>query len=318
MKIRILSLIILILFLSATSIASADSKTIVVIPKATLFPFWEKIHEGAEESAKENGVLLIWRGPRIEGDIDSQRYLINYYCGNGEKRADALVIAPINKDKLTPWVDRAAKKGCPVVIIDSPISGDKHISYISTDNYKSGRAAAKLMAHELNFKGKIVLFKLFRDSSSTELREQGFADWLKDNAPEIKIIGSIYSSATLRESKKNAATLLEKYPDVNGIFSTSESGSTGMLKTLQKMKNNGKIKFIGFDFNETLIDGLRRGDITALVIQSPYSMGYLGIKTAVQATTGKKVPSRIESPFRILTPEAVKSPDYLYKIINKR
>lgn len=294
------------------------AETIALIPKATLYPFWQKMHEGAQQAAEESEVLLIWRGPKTEGKVDAQKHLINYYCNGKFKKADALILAPTDKKKLVASVELAIKNHCPVVIIDSPIESDKPATYISTNNYQAGRMAAKALAKAMKYKGNVIIVRLLEGDGSTELREKGFTDWMNKNAPEIKIVGSINSEGNARKALENSTRLFEDHPETNGIFSSNEWGSNGMLKVLQQKEVAGKIKFIGFDYNKELLEGLQNGHLNGLVIQRPHQMGYLGVKTAIKIIHGMKVPKRIESPFLILTPEIANSPDKLARIIHKR
>jgi len=56
-----------------TPTTGSSSLTIAVIPKGTSHIFWQSIHAGANQAAKElGGVEIIWRGPLREDDRDSQ------------------------------------------------------------------------------------------------------------------------------------------------------------------------------------------------------------------------------------------------------
>ena len=50
--------------------SSATATTIAVIPKGTSHVFWQSIHAGANQAARELGVQIIWRGPIREDDRD--------------------------------------------------------------------------------------------------------------------------------------------------------------------------------------------------------------------------------------------------------
>jgi ribose transport system substrate-binding protein len=69
-----------------------------------------------------------------------------------------------------------------------------------------------------------------------------------------------------------------------------------MLLALREQGLAGKVKFVGFDANEQLVDGLKQGDVQGLVVQDPVKMGYLGVMTAVEVLRHKKVPSPRSTP----------------------
>jgi ribose transport system substrate-binding protein len=65
---------------------------------------------------------------------------------------------------------------------------------------------------------------------------------------------------------------------------------------------------VGFDAGETINAGLMAGDIQGIVVQNPMNMGYLGLKTAVAALRGEKVPARIDTGVGFVTKENFNDP----------
>jgi ribose transport system substrate-binding protein len=64
---------------------------------------------------------------------------------------------------------------------------------------------------------------------------------------------------------------------------------------LEKAGLAGKLRFIGFDSSTKLVDGVRAGKIDGLVLQNPFNMGYLAVKTLVAHLKKEKVESRIDT-----------------------
>jgi len=62
-----------------------------------------------------------------------------------------------------------------------------------------------------------------------------------------------------------------------------------MLLALQDLGKTGKIKLVGFDAGQTLVDALRSKQLDGLVVQNPMRMGYLGVKTMVDYLRGRPV-----------------------------
>src|SRR6476659_4299765 len=112
--------------------------TIAVIPKGTSHIFWQSIHAGATQAAKELGVEVIWRGPRREDDRDSQVSEVEGFVTRG---VSGIVLAPLDESALVGPVSDAARRKIPVVIFDSGLKGDNYVSFVATDNLKGGRMA---------------------------------------------------------------------------------------------------------------------------------------------------------------------------------
>ena len=81
-----------------------------------------------------------------------------------------------------------------------------------------------------------------------------------------------------------------------------------MLRALQDAGLAGKVKFVGFDSSERLVDALRAGQISGLVLQDPMNMGYLGVKTLVQHLRGEEVEQQISTGENLATSENMDEP----------
>ena len=95
---------------------------------------------------------------------------------------------------------------------------------------------------------------------------------------------------------------------VSGIFTPNESTTFGMLQALKKSGVNRKVKFYGFDSSDKLVAALRDGDIDGLVVQNPFNMGYLAVKTMTEHLRGKPVEKRIDTGARLVEKEQLDDP----------
>jgi ribose transport system substrate-binding protein len=103
--------------------------------------------------------------------------------------------------------------------------------------------------------------------------------------------------------------MLDQLTQADGIFCPNESTTMGMLLVLRQNNLVGKVHFVGFDATPTLIDALKKGEIDALVSQNPTRMGYLGVKTCVEAIKGEKVDEKIDSGVQLITRDNLNTPE---------
>ncbi len=286
--------------------------TIAVIPKGTSHVFWQSIHAGARKAAAEQGVEIIWRGPIREDDRDSQISEVEGFVSRG---VSGIVLAPLDESALAQPVANATKAGIPVVIIDSGLKGEGHVSFVATDNEKGGRLGGEQLARVLGGKGNVVMLRLHEGSDSTNKREQGFLDVMKEN-PGIQVVSSNqYGGADVEGAYKKAEAMLSSFkkPDgglrVDGIFCPNESTAFAMLRVLQDNGWAGKVRFVGFDASDHLVKGLKEGAIDGLVLQDPVRMGYLGVKTMVTHIQRQPVERRIDTGVHVATRENMDGPE---------
>lgn len=281
--------------------------TVAVVPKGMTHEFWKAIHAGAVKAGRELGVEIVWKGSQKEDDREGQVTVVEDLIGRG---VDGIVLAPLDDRALVRPVREAKDAGIPVVIIDSPMDGNDFVSYIATDNYRGGVMGARRLAELLGGRGRIFLIRCHEGAASTELREQGFLETMQKEFPGITfLVKDIYAGVTTETAYQALENLLNRFPDVEGIFTPNESSTFGCLRALEDKGLAGKVRFVGFDSSAKLVDGLRAGRLQGLILQNPFAMGYLGVKTVVAHLRGEAVTAQIDTGETLVTPENMDEPE---------
>lgn len=285
---------------------------IAVIPKGTTHEFWKSVHAGALKAAGELNINIIWKGPLKEDDREQQIALVENFINS---RVVGIVLAPMDDTALRVPVATAKRQGIPVVIFDSNLKSGDYLSFVATDNYHGGQIAGGHMATLLAGKGRIIVLRYQEGSDSTNRREEGFLDAVRKH-PQIQVISANqYGGPTTETAYRASENLLAPLKNakgeltVDGIFCPNESTTFGMLRALQDGGMAGKVHFIGFDTSLKLEDALRRGQIDALILQNPYRMGYLAVKTMVEHLRGIQVPKQIDTGASLVTAANADQPD---------
>jgi ribose transport system substrate-binding protein len=312
---RLTSSLVLAVALLAAACAGPqrrEDRTVAVIPKGTSHVFWQSIHAGAEKAAQELGVTVVWRGPLREDDRDSQVTEVENAVARG---VDGIALAPLDDAALAGPVSSAMKRGIPVVIFDSGLKGEDYVSFVATDNEAGGRLAGEHLAKLLEGQGRIVLLRYAEGHDSTTRREEGFLAAVKAHPGLHLVSENQYGGADVEEAYKKSESILStlKKPDgslsVDGIFCPNESSTFAMLRVLQDNGWAGKVRFVGFDASDHLVNGLRSRQIDGLIVQDPVNMGYLGVKTLVAHLNGEQVERRIDTGVRLVTPAEMDTPE---------
>ena len=280
--------------------SSQNERHIAVIPKGTSSVFWESVRLGAQKAGEELGYEISWNGPELESDRERQIQIVEDFIA---WKVAGIVLAPNGSNALVPKVEEMFAKNIPCVIIDSEIDTDKYVSFAATNNYQGGVIAARRMGKILNGKGKVIVTKFMPGSGSTINRENGFIDTIDKEFPDIEIVDTKYGMATVETALQAAEDLLTKHAQLDGLYASNASTSVGSAQALQSQGRTDSIKMVGFDAEETLIDKLRSGVIDSLVVQDPYKMGYIGVKTLVDKINGKEVPKLIDTGVELVTLE---------------
>jgi ribose transport system substrate-binding protein len=278
-----------------------------VIPKCTTSPFWELVHQGALKAGKELGYKVRFEGAEIETDRQQQ---INIVEDMISKKVAGIVLAPTDANALVNAVKNVDKSGIPCVVIDSAVNTDKYLSFLRTDNYQGGVMAAECMGEILGGKGSVIIVKWIPNAASTDKRVLGFTETIKNKFPDIKIVGSDFPDPAGVEGAINITSdMLGKNKEVTGVFACNLDTTAGAMAAIKKIDR--KVKFVGFDSDEGLIDGLRTDVIDSLVIQNPVKMGYLGVKYVVQKLEGRAegIPKIGDTGVELVTKKKLSDPD---------
>ncbi len=290
----------------AESQAKPRTKTIAVIPKGTTHEFWKSVHAGAVKAGREAGAEILWKGPVREDDRDEQIKVVENFLSRG---VDGIVLAPLDDRALVPVLNDARARHIPVLIIDSGIQWDGHVSFVATDNEKAGGLAATRLGTLLAGKGDVIVMRYQEGSASTMAREKGFLDALAKGFPGMRVVSSNqYGGATTETAYATAENLLSTYKEVQAIFCPNESTTFGMLRALEASGRAGKLRFVGFDASSKLIEAMSTGKIDGLVVQNPFSMGELGVRSLLAAQKGEKIEKRIDTGATLVTRENMQEP----------
>jgi ribose transport system substrate-binding protein len=289
--------------------AANTQLTIAVIPKGTTHSYWNFVHAGADQAAKDLGVNIIFKGPLLEDDRAGQISLVEQFASG---TVNGIVLAPLDDTALLPSVQSAMQK-TPVVIVDSSLKGQvgkDFVCYVGTDNTAAGKIGGTELARLLGGKGKYVLLRYAVGSASTQQREDGFLSAMKENPGMVPLLSKeVYGGATVDQAQAASLNLLAQIKQADGIFCPNESTTQGMLNTLEQNNLVGKIHFVGFDTNPELIGALKKGEIDALVSQNPIKMGYEGVKACVDYIHGVAQQPVQDSGAQLITRDNLDTPE---------
>ena len=282
---------------------------IAVIPKGTTHIFWKSIEAGARRAAEELGVEVAWKGPLNEHDPTQQIFIVEQFVSEGK---NGIVLAPIHETALRRPVQSAMEKNIPVLIIDSPLTGEvgkDFISFVGTNNKLGGGIAGETLAKLLDGKGNVVLLRYQEGCASTRQREEGFLETIK-KYPDIQVlVDDLYAGGMAAEAQASAISIIDRLRQADGIFCSHEPSTLGMLLALRQNNLLGKIKFVGFDTSAPLLEALRKGEIQALMAQNPKKMGYEGVKIIVAYLHGEQVLRSTDTGVVVVTRENLNSPE---------
>jgi ribose transport system substrate-binding protein len=293
----------------ATTVAtpSGPRHVIAVIPKSTNLVFWQSVLAGAQEAGKDYGYEIVWDGPDRETNSARQAQCVDDAIARG---VEGVVLAPVDRQDLVAPVEKLASLNIPCAIIDSGLETVHFLCIASTDNYQGGVLAARQMGKILGGKGNVLVVRHIPGSHSTSKRVSGFAETIANEFPGIAIVDSESGQDTVETARQVTTDMLKRNPDVQGLFACNITTSVGALQALQDQKRS-EIKMVAFDPDKSLLDGLRAGQVQAIILQNPYKMGYEGVKAVALHYKGEASPRLVDTGIEVVTSDSMTDPDIM-------
>ena len=267
--------------------AKDDRSYVAVIGKSNLSSFWLSVSSGASSAAAEYNLDMTFEAPDREEDFEAQNEMIRNAIAN---HADAIVFSAIDYNANAEAINEAISAGIPVIVIDSDVNCDRVSCRIMTDNYLAGRMAGEKAVE--NSEGDLVVGVVNYDinSANGQQREQGVCDAVSESG-RVSAIYTVNCLSTQESAYEGTADLLAEHPDINTIAALNELMSLGSGYAVRDLGLKDDIDIYAFDSNVVSVGMLETGEITGLVVQNPYAMGYLGVETAYRLINGLKIDS---------------------------
>lgn len=198
-------------------------------------PFFSELARIIEEAAFVRGyhIVLCSSGNNTEKEKNNIRML-------GQMKADGIIL--ITNGEHTEQM--LQEVNMPVVVVDRHMTNGGEIAFIESDHYQGGILATQHL-YDCGCRN-IVCLRGPQEFTSGRLRYKGYQDICHKYGLEELFIDTEYS---FEAGLKSAELLLEKYPDVDGIFAANDIVA---ISTYKVLKSKGKkipddIQLVGFD-----------------------------------------------------------------------
>lgn len=166
--------------------------------------YWSVTWRGMEQAGKDFGVNveLAYITDSCENElacIEAQIRLISEYLSSGN--TDAMIIAPMDANRLVPVTEKIIETGVPVIALDSAINSNKVLSLVSFNNFQAGKVMGEWLVEKLEDDSNVLILEGVTSQRSAIDRRNGFlagleqgninvlasqsALWDKDMAEEI-------------------------------------------------------------------------------------------------------------------------------------
>ncbi len=220
---------------------------------------------------------------------------------------DGIIFSPINAEPVRDAVAEATASGVPVVTVNADLENVPRLCFVGQDGVKASKVAARLMAECLGKKGRIaVVTSAVAEENNNyyvKIREENFIRYMKEKYPDVVITDCIESMENMDITRRKTAELLEKEPELDGIYIAC-GGVAEVAETVRSAGKVGRIKIIGYESYPRIIELIQEDCITLTIDSEIERQGRLAVQNLMQfLLDGRQPESNIFTDIEIVIKE---------------
>ena len=275
---------------SEPEVAGAPARTRVgLVAKSLGNGFFDAVHKGADEAAKELDADVIFTGPTTptaEGQIEVLNSLI-------AQRVDAIAISANDPDAVVPTLKRAMQRGIKVISYDSAVAQEGRIAHLApSSDPLIGETVIALtaeLAQSSMEKGGTGKFAVVSATPTSTNQNAWLEEMRKSLAkhPGLVLVGVAYGDDVSDKSYREATALLKQHPDLTVLVSISSVGIVASARAVEDLGLTGKVKVTGLGLPSELVGYVEKGVVPKFAIWNPIDLGYSTTQIAVRLARGE-------------------------------
>ncbi|MFG2815864.1 sugar ABC transporter substrate-binding protein [Streptomyces sp. NPDC048410] len=289
---------------SGSSTSGSDGVKVGLITKTDTNPFFVKMKEGAEKSAKENGAQLLTAAGKFDGDNAGQVTAIENMVASGVK---GILITPSDSKAIVPALAKARAKGVLVIALDTPTEPESAVDALfATDNLKAGELIGQYAKAAMKGKqAKIATLDLAPGVSVGVQRHDGFLKGFGVGAKDPSVVCSQDTAGDQTKGQTAMENCLQKEPGINVVYTINEPAALGAYTALKAKGREKDVLIVSVDGGCTGTKAVKDGKIAATSQQYPLKMAAEGVKAVVSyAKDGKKASGYTDTGVTLITDKA--------------
>ena len=186
------------------------------------------------------------------------------------ERADAVALVAADHPHITRAIAEARDRGKPVIALLSDLSAPARSGYVGLDWRKTGRTSGWAMTKIAGRTGRVAIMIGSPRYLATELCEISFRSYLREHAPDLRLLEPLANFEEPRLAYQGTLDLLQRTPDLVGIYMVG-GGVEGVMDALHEAGVAERIALICHDLTDNTRDGLISG-VLDFVIHQPRAL----------------------------------------------
>ena len=259
---------------------------IVTVVKRTGIVWFERMEEGIEQFAAQNGVDATMTGA---DDADPQKQVDIVRKLIAEK-PDAITVVPNSPESLEEVLTQARAAGIKVVTHEAGNQVNTDVDIEAFDNLAFGSHLMDELASCMGGSGKYVAF-VGHTTARSHMRWAGAAqERAKEKYPKIvRIAEPVETNERLETAYQKAKELLAAHPDLEAFEGSSVVDVAGIGRAVREAGVQAKTCVMGTSLPSVAGEFLDDGAVDKIFLWDPLVAGQAQVKLALMLVKGEKI-----------------------------
>lgn len=271
----ILSVLVLYVGCGGGESGQTGNKKKIVWYGAMVHPYIAEVEKGVVGYERDTGTV-IKRQIGQELTQDNENANVEALAAQGYK---GFSIFPADASAANGLYEELVQNGGHVVSYGAPTVLPTPASFcVATDVKKAAMEATEALIGFMGGEGNILNVLELIEDPNTILRKEG-VEAAVAKYPQVRIIQTIAGMESVETSTvKIQDAFAAKVKEIDGVICTGYTSTVAAAMILgewNQTPGNKRIRFVGIDTDQVVLDAIRSGAVDATMSQNPYGHGYI-------------------------------------------
>jgi ABC-type sugar transport system substrate-binding protein len=260
-----------------------------MMPKLMGIGYFNACRKGAEEAARELGVVLNFDGPPVDR-VELQAQMIDEWIALGY---DIIAVAPNDPEVIAPALKRARDAGIVTLTWDAdanPASSGRAVFVNQAPAEAVGNLLVDIMASATGGKGKTVIVTGSATAPNQNAWMAVMERRMKAEYPELRLLQTLVPEEDQNRARQMTRDVLNAHPDLVGAWGITSVALPAVAEAVHQAGRASAVTVTGLSLPSTVKPYVENGTIARFVLWNPVDLGYLTVHVARQLAAGPLEP----------------------------
>jgi ribose transport system substrate-binding protein len=258
---------------SLAGVAIASDNKIAVAPGGP-HPYFAPWEQAAADAQKDFGIAAVDYKVPTDWKLELQTELLESLATQGYR---AFGIFPGDPVGINSTISELKAAGIISAALGGCTQDPSDVAFcFATDPFNTSYVQAKETIKAMGGKGNLVHLTGLLIDTNTKLREDGVQKAVDETNGAVTLLQTLADTDSQEQGDQKINGLFAAQKDkIDGIVATAYITSVVTAKALRVIGDK-RIKFIAFNDDPIVLDGIKDGFVAGTFVQNPYGQAYIG------------------------------------------